>query len=348
MPASTIFGQRMPAFEEAQAGSTAHLMNAPRDASRAQEEVLLTDVVRNAHALYESNTEEKARVTQDALTDTLPHKPRRWGALGGGGSGSSAVLDDDVLASDVLMYTPSTASMSSGVQFMPHSNVGANALEQAVVDRTSAEDMLQAQYSRVVLPTNGTIAYTNAVSNNIIAEAATRSILTKYRGRENQQINQELHYHPLGYYSEKPNDDSVWAYRKKDLHWGIAEGAVVTSNIEHLPQAHLTAALTQSRQGANSIQAALDDMYAAGTAVAPDGPFDVSLPAANDLLGSQNPLPLSTGDVHDEYTDIVPENMAATEALLEQTRSLNGTSGDYAPVAEKWFTDQHNQTTPVE
>ena len=151
----------------------------------------------------------------------------------------------------------------------------------------------------------------------------------------------------MGYYSEKMNDDSVWAYRKKDLHWGIPEGAVVTSNIEHLPQAHLTAALTQSREGANSIQTALDDMYASGTAIAPDGPFDVSLPATNDMLGSQNPLPLSTGDVHNEYTDIVPENMAATEALLEQTRSLNGTSGDYAPVADKWFTHQHNQAKPT-
>ena len=141
---TTIFGQRMPAFEEAQAGSTAHLMNAPRDSSLAQEEALLTNLVRNAHALYESNPEEKRRVTQDALTDTLPHKLRRWGVLSGASSDSKVALDDDVLASDVLMYTPATASMTSGVQFMPHNNVGANALEQAVVDRTSAEDMLEA------------------------------------------------------------------------------------------------------------------------------------------------------------------------------------------------------------
>jgi len=237
-------------------------------------------------------------------------------------------IDDQVLKEEVMLYTPGGASMESGIQFIPHSKIGADAKEQAVVDSTNADSLLEAQYSRIVMPQNGRIHFSGAVVNNIITETAEKPVMTRFRGKENIGVDEELKYHPLGLESHKRNDKSIWAYSKEDLYRGINAHGEMTSNIEYLPQAAQMEALKLAREGDGAI-AALSQLYASSTSLAE---FDRIPEPQSTSLDSANPLPRRDDNGNQssaEYTDNI--DVAQVDAILAETRQLNGTSSAYAP-----------------
>ena len=245
---------------------------------------------------------------------------------------AAPAIADEVLKENVMLYTPGSASFESGIQFLPHSNVGPNMQEQAVVDKTNAESMLQSQYSRVVMPQNGRIHFSNAVVNNIITEAAERSVLTRFRGKENVGVGEELKYHPLGYISGQTGDKSIWAYSKEDLFRGIQAGAEMTSNLEYLPQQSILDTL-ENAKGGDSASSALAELYSRSTPLAA---FDnLNEPQMDGQLDSQSVLPDLDEDAPAEYTD--DTDMEAIERLLRDVRTMSGTSTAYAPPREAFF-----------
>lgn len=234
---------------------------------------------------------------------------------------------DHVLKESVMLYTPGGASMESGIQFIPHSKVGADAKEQAVVDNTNAESLLDSQYSRVVMPQNGRIHFSGAVINNVITETAEKSVMTRFRGKENIGIDDELKYHPIGLLSHQNKDESIWAYSKTDLFRGIQANAQMTSNIEYMPQEAQMKALQLAREGDGAIDA-LNELY--GRSV-PLAEFDKIPEPQSQSLDSTNPLPESSTKSA-EYTDDIDYDAIA--ALLAENRKLNGTSTGYAPLLQ--------------
>jgi len=243
---------------------------------------------------------------------------------------ATPLVEERVLQENVMLYTPGSASAESGIQFMPHSNQDANMAEQAVIDKTNIDSMLKPQYARIVMPQNGRINYSGAIVNNIIVETAERSVMTRFRGRENAEVHEELRYHPLGFLSDKTNDKSIWAFKKEDLSWGINPDAIVTSNIEYLPQHEQTKALEASKSADGAAQA-LADLYARSVDLTE---FDRLKEPKHSDLDSHNPVPAPADDDGEYADDVDP---AYLRQLLESNRSSNGVSRAYAPQREAWF-----------
>ena len=233
-------------------------------------------------------------------------------------------ISEEVLKEQVMLYTPGGASMESGIQFIPHYKIGADAKEQAVVDSTNAESLLESQYSRIVMPQNGRIYFSGAVVNNIITETAEKPVMTRFRGKENIGVDEALKYHPLGYESHLRKDKSIWAYSKEDLYRGINAFGEMTSNIEYLPQAAQLNALKLARKGDGAI-AALSQLYASSKTLAE---FDNIPEPQTTNLDSANPLP-ARDEQQAEYTDSI--DIKEVDAILAENRRLNGTSSVYAP-----------------
>ena len=240
---------------------------------------------------------------------------------------AAPMQSDDALKEDIMLYN---SGMESGLQFIPHSKVGADAQEQAIVDKSNVDKMHAAQYSRLVLPRNGRIHFAGAVVNNIITETAEKPVMTRYRGKENIGVNEDLKYHPLGYMSAKTNDKNIWAYRKEDIFYGIQPNAMLTSNIEYMPQSAQIQALNAAREG-DGAAAALAKLYATSVDLAE---FDDLRPPTDTALDSANAIPEPTEE--GEYTDSL--DIDEINRLVSETRRLNGTSSAYAPRIEEFFT----------
>lgn len=284
--------------------------------------------VRDAQRIYESASNQLQRqATSKRLSETVPVNEAMI-------TSTKDTKGDDVFPNqDVLLYTPYSASTQSGIPFMPSNSIDApDVTELSIIDHSNVEKLLDSQFSRMVLPTNGRIHYTGAVQNNVIVESATRPVITKFRGHENVQPEQELKYHPLGWFSHMTGDvdGDVWAYRKRDLYRGIPQDSMITSNLEYTSQDKQLAAMRVD-DGDDEVNKLLAEIYKDSVDLTAFGE-NAAMQGMADTLDSQNSFP--TGEPLPEYTDSTDDRISSK--LVAEARNSIGVAG-YAPVPDAWW-----------
>jgi hypothetical protein len=116
---------------------------------------------------------------------------------------------------------------------------------------------------RGVYADSGHTQYKNALTSRTSVEDVIRTRATTFRGR--QQLVTDMRYHPLGIReSGVAQISEIWAYPKVGYFAGMPVGAIVSSNMEYVPQAEQVGALvTQYKEGQEQSDW-LDELYRRG------------------------------------------------------------------------------------
>jgi hypothetical protein len=117
-------------------------------------------------------------------------------------------------------------------------------------------------HNRAPIASNTRVDFANALVRLTAVEEDTKVKITAFKGRVNLKL--DMRYHPLGLEEFNNPAADVWAYPKEGYFAGIPEGALISSNMEYVPQATQMAALLAAVQGQQEQEAWLDNLYRTG------------------------------------------------------------------------------------
>lgn len=201
-------------------------------------------------------------------------------------------------------------------------------------------------YGRTILPSNGKVIYTDAVTNQVEAEEALKERITRYRGRAITSTP-ATRIHPNAAEAGATNNPSLWAYNRGDYFNGINAHAEMTSNLEYMPQKQQMEALREIKNTTDATSVVLDKLYNAQPPISKYGDIQGFLHAEDtqnenianrSALDSQNRVPIDTispffFDGTRSQADINKQYRAAERANQIEASKIYG----YTPPPEQWW-----------
>ena len=182
-------------------------------------------------------------------------------------------------------------------------------LAESTVDAVDA--MLN---NRGVYSHNGVVDFANALMRLTETEDHERPRATTFKGRQNLDLS--LRYHPLGL--EGKSD--VWAYPKAGFFQGLPVGAIISSNMEYIPQGDQLSALLHHDNQNKTQSEWLEDMYKRGRkgtplpAMDPPPLLDSAIVPTGSTLNSDDNF--NRLRMYNEYDDKEQANIALHHATL--------------------------------
>lgn len=171
---------------------------------------------------------------------------------------------------------------------------------------------------RGVYQDNGIVDFENALMHLTETEDHQRPRTTVYKGRQNLSLS--MRYHPLG----MEGSSDVWAYPKAGYFQGLPVGAIISSNMEYVPQGDQLAALLQEEKKTQAQAAWLEDLYKRGSAGTPSPAMDppplldsTVVPTGSTLDADDNFTRLR---LYNEYDDREQSHIEMRHATLHNRR----------------------------
>jgi hypothetical protein len=184
---------------------------------------------------------------------------------------------------------------------------------------SSTVDAVDAMLSdRGIYADSGVVDFENALMHRTETEDHQRPRTTVYKGRQNLDLS--MRYHPLGL----EGSSDVWAYPKAGYFQGLPVGAIISSNMEYVPQGDQLAALLQEEKKTQAQTEWLEDLYKRGSRGTPSPAMDppplldsTVVPTGSTLDADDNFARLR---MYNEYDDREQSHIALRHATLHQQR----------------------------
>jgi hypothetical protein len=154
--------------------------------------------------------------------------------------------------------------------------------------------------NRGPIMSNTRIAFADALVGLTQVQEDEKIRATTFKGRQNLDVS--MRYHPLGLGGSANSD--IWAFPKADYFVGIPEGAIISSNMEYVPQAAQIAALLHADASQSEPSAWLDDLYSSKQT---ENPSTSGMPALLDSVIT--PFSSTLTEMDDNVQRMVMYNM---------------------------------------